>query len=404
MPRSEEQIDPAQPADASAAAPDDDAVVLEDVATPDEDSDVRHFKFRVSKKLTRRIDQYLVDRVPYLSRAGVQRLIEDGLVTVDGRKTKSSYKLKAGETVSMVAPPEPVNEIVPEDIPLDIVYEDEHFLALNKQADLIIHPARGRWHGTLVNGLAFYGHQWSNVNGVWRPGILHRLDRNTTGIMLVAKSDEAHWRIARQFENRTIQKTYVAVCHGVPELLSDVIDMPIGKDRYVREKQAIRKEENGGKHAVTKYEVQQMLDPAKVEDAPSSRLLSPTEGRARLGSSSNPYTLLQGHHPHDRNFKAPPGRFTFVKLWPKTGRTHQLRVHMAAIGYPMVGDTMYGGRVFESGEFRFERQALHAFEITFVHPATLKTMTLAAPVPPDMRQLLETLGGTVPQNVSAPAT
>jgi 23S rRNA pseudouridine1911/1915/1917 synthase len=400
MPQSEEQLDPVQVADASSAPAADDSVVVEDVATPDEDSDVRHFKFRVSKKLTRRIDQYLVDRVPYLSRAGVQRLIEDGLVTVDGRKTKSSYKLKAGETVSMVAPPEPVNEIVPEDIPLDIVYEDEHFLALNKQADLIIHPARGRWHGTLVNGLAFYGNKWSNVNGVWRPGILHRLDRNTTGIMLVAKSDEAHWRIARQFENRTIQKTYVAVCHGVPELLSDVIDMPIGKDRYVREKQAVRKEENGGKHAVTKYEVQEILDPSKVDGSSASE----EPGRGRLGSVSNPYTLLQGAHPHDRSFKAPPGRFSFVKLWPKTGRTHQLRVHMTAIGYPMVGDTMYGGRLFESGDFRFERQALHAFEITFVHPATLKPMTLSAPVPPDMRQLLETLGGTVPQNVSAPAT
>jgi 23S rRNA pseudouridine1911/1915/1917 synthase len=358
-----------------------DAPVVEDVATPDEDSDVRHFKFRVSKKLTRRIDQYLVDRVPYLSRAGVQRLIDDGLVTVDGRVIKASYKLKAGETVSMVAPPEQVNEIVPEDIPLDIVYEDEHFLALNKQADLIIHPARGRWHGTLVNGLAFYGSKWSNVNGAWRPGILHRLDRNTTGIMLVAKSDEAHWRIARQFENRTIQKTYVAVCHGVPELLGDVIDMPIGQDRYVREKQAVRKEENGGKPAVTKYEVQQILD------------------------AKTAYALNESAFPQDRKLKHPPGRFSFLKLWPKTGRTHQLRVHMTAVGYPMVGDTMYGGRVFESGEFRFERQALHAFEIRFVHPATLETMTLSAPLPPDMRQLVEILGGTVPaENVSPSPT
>jgi 23S rRNA pseudouridine1911/1915/1917 synthase len=366
----------------------DDTIVVEDVATPDEDSDVRHFRFRVSKKLTRRIDQYLVDRVPYLSRAGVQRLIDEGLVTVDGRTTKASYKLKAGETVSMVAPPEPVNEIVPEDIPLDIVYEDEHFLALNKQADLIIHPARGRWHGTLVNGLAFYGNKWSNVNGVWRPGILHRLDRNTTGIMLVAKSDEAHWRIARQFENRTIQKTYLAVCHGVPELLADVIDMPIGKDRYVREKQAVRKEENGGKPAVTKYEVQEILNP----------------GQAMPGSMGQAFTLHQGPHPHDRNFRAPPARFSFAKLWPKTGRTHQLRVHMAARGHPMVGDTMYGGRIFEAGEFRFERQALHAFEITFVHPATLQTMTLAAPVPPDMRRLLELLGSQTSENVSPAPT
>jgi 23S rRNA pseudouridine1911/1915/1917 synthase len=380
-----QDIPPADDDAPLADAVDDGAPVTEDVATPDEDSDVRHFKFRVSKKLTRRIDQYLVDRVPYLSRAGVQRLIDDGLVTVDGRTTKASYKLKAGETVSMVAPPEQVNEIVPEDIPLDIVYEDEHFLALNKQADLIIHPARGRWHGTLVNGLAFYGNKWSNVNGVWRPGILHRLDRNTTGIMLVAKSDEAHWRIARQFENRTIQKTYLAVCHGVPELLSDVIDMPIGKDRYVREKQAIRKEENGGKPAVTKYEVQEILNP----------------GQALPGSTGQAFTLSLGPHPHDRNFRAPPARFSFFKLWPKTGRTHQLRVHMSVHGHPMVGDTMYGGRIFESEGFRFERQALHAYEITFVHPATLQPITLSAPLPPDMQRLLEVLRAKDSQNVSA---
>jgi 23S rRNA pseudouridine1911/1915/1917 synthase len=380
--------------------------LIEDVATADEDSDIRHFQFKVSKKLTRRIDQYLVDRVPHLSRAGVQRLIDDGLVTVDGRTTKASYKLKAGETVTMVAPPEPVNEIVPEDIPLDIVYEDEHFLALNKQADLIIHPARGRWHGTLVNGLAFYGNKWSNVNGVWRPGILHRLDRNTTGIMLVAKSDEAHWRIARQFEQRTIQKTYLAICHGVPQLLGDVINMPIGKDRYIREKQAIRKEENGGKPAVTKYEVQAVLGEQAVtipSGAGSSRPGLTETGPGRPGSPGG-YTLLQSPHANDRHFKAPPGKFTFVKLWPKTGRTHQLRIHMATIGHPMVGDTMYGGRIFETEGFRFERQALHAFEITFVHPGSLEKMTLSAPVPPDMRQLMETLGGTVPQNVSSPAT
>src|SRR5947207_2232925 len=285
---------------------------IEAVAADADDQDVEHYRFRLGKNLTRRIDQYLVDRVPYLSRAGVQRLIEEGLVTVDGRKTKSSYKLKAGETVSMVAPPEQVNEIIPEDIPLDIVYEDEHFLALNKQADLIIHPARGRWTGTLVNGLVHYGKKWSTINGDWRPGILHRLDRNTTGIMLVAKSDEAHWRIARQFENRTIQKTYVAVVHGVPELLSDVIDAPIGKDKYIREKQAIRKEENGGRPAITKYEVQEVFQ--RVPDA----------------------TLHASTFASDRKFAPPPEKFAFVRLTPKTGRTHQLRVHMAALGHPMV--------------------------------------------------------------------
>lgn len=339
----------------------------------DEEQDVEHYRWRVAKNLTRRIDQYLVDRVGYLSRAGVQRLIDEGLVTVNGRPTKASYHPKVGDVVEMVAPPEPVSELIPEPIPLDVVYEDEHFMAINKQAGLMVHPARGKWTGTLVNGLVYYGSRWSGVNGNWRPGILHRLDRNTTGIMLIAKSDEAHWRLARQFENRTIQKTYVAVCHGVPELLADVIDLPIGKDRYVREKQAIRKESNGGRPAVTRYEVEEVFD---------------------LPTSS--FSLHASEHAADHRLAPPPQRFCSVKLTPKTGRTHQLRVHMSAIGFPMVGDTMYGGRIFESGGFRFDRQALHAYEITFVHPGTLETMTLQAPLPADMQSLLSVLRSSKP--------
>ncbi|HSU67698.1 MAG TPA: RluA family pseudouridine synthase [Tepidisphaeraceae bacterium] len=331
------------------------------------ENDVEHYHFRISKNLTRRIDQYLVDRVGYLSRNGVQRLIDEQLVKVNGKPIKASYHPKTGDQIEMVAPPEPVNEIVPEPIPLEILYEDDHLMALNKQADLIVHPARGRWNGTLVNGLVHYGAKWSTINGNWRPGILHRLDRNTTGVMLVAKSDEAHWRVARQFENRTIQKTYVAVVHGVPSLRSDVIDMPIGKDRYVREKQAVRKEANGGKPAVTLYEVRETF-----EMPPAA-------------------SLETGSFPADRNKPRPPEKFSFVKLSPKTGRTHQLRVHMASIGHPIVGDTMYGGRVFVHGDFRLERQALHAFEITFVHPVTLQMMTVNAPLPPDMTRLLEIL-------------
>ena len=332
-------------------------------ADVDVEEEVEHFRFQLSKTLTRRLDQYLHDRIPYLSRNGVQRLIDDGLVKINGKPvTKSSYKPKAGDVIEMVAPPEPVNEIVPEPIPLDIVYEDEHLLAINKQANLVVHPARGVWTGTLVNGLVYYGAKWSTVNGEWRPGILHRLDRNTTGIMLVAKSDEAHWRIARQFENRTIQKTYVALVHGVPPLLSDVIDMPIGKDRYVREKQAVRKEENGGRPAVTYYEVKETFENAGV--------------------------LQPSTYEKDRKLPMPPGRFAFVKLTPKTGRTHQLRVHMMARGHPMVGDTMYGGRIFEMGDFRLARQALHAAEISFVHPGTLERMTLQAPLAKDFEELM----------------
>jgi 23S rRNA pseudouridine1911/1915/1917 synthase len=349
-----------------------------------EGADVEHFHWRVSKNLTRRIDQYLVDRIGYLSRAGVQRVIADGLVKVNGRVIKASYRPREGDEIDMVAPPEPVNELVPEPIPLDILYEDDDFLALNKQADLIVHPARGRWTGTLVNGLVHYGKKWSLAGGSWRPGILHRLDRNTTGVMLVAKSEEAHWRLARQFENRTIQKTYMAICHGVPELLSDVIDRPIGQDRYVREKQAVRKLEAGGKPAVTLYEtLETFASPAGI-------------------------SLGESEHAHDRKLPTPPERFSLMKLSPKTGRTHQLRVHMAAVGNPMVGDTMYGGRVFRiarpgasapgagaGGEiFEFTRQALHAAEITFVHPVTLATMTLKAPLPKDMQELTSILRGS----------
>lgn len=339
----------------------------------DDSADVEHFRFRIGKNLTRRIDQYLVDRVPYLSRNGVQRLIGEGLVKVNGKIIKASYHPREGDAVEMVAPPEPVNEIVPEAIPLEILYEDEHLLALNKQADLMVHPARGKWTGTLVNGLIYYGQKWSTLNGNWRPGILHRLDRNTTGVMLVAKSDEAHWRVARQFENRTIQKTYLAVVHGVPELLADLIDMPIGQDRYVREKQAVRKESNGGRPAITKYEVQEICE---------------TSGDA---------VLHESEFASDRRSPMPPAKFAFLRLSPKTGRTHQLRVHMTAVGHPMVGDTMYGGRIFQQGPFRFERQALHAYEITFVHPVTLNPMTIQAPIPPDMANLLKLLRG---ENVS----
>src|SRR6476620_1235412 len=147
----------------------------DDPAIESDEQDLKHYQWRVTKNLTRRIDQYLVDRVGYLSRAGVQRLVGEGLVKVNGRVVKSSYHPRNGDVVEMVAPPEPVSELVPEDIPLDIIYEDEHFLALNKQANLIVHPARGVWRDALVNGLVFYGQKWSLLNGNWLPGILHRL-------------------------------------------------------------------------------------------------------------------------------------------------------------------------------------------------------------------------------------
>lgn len=355
-----------------------------------EPSPIRKFEWTLGKDLERRVDQYVVDRVGYLSRAEVQRLIEEGFVTVNGKKTKSSYHPKLRDIVKVDAPPPRSSTIEPEDIPLTIVYEDDHLLAINKQTNLIVHPARGKWNGTLVNALVHYGRvhgsKWSTVNGPWRPGILHRLDKNTTGIMLVAKSDEAHWRLARQFENRTIQKTYLAITHGVPALTSDVIDAPIGRDKYIREKQAVRKIDTGAKEAVTRYEVMEEIgDPAIA---------------AVLPDAAPRFILHNGDFVKDQRNKAPPGRFAMMKLTPKTGRTHQLRVHLSHIGHPIVGDTLYGGRVVETtddpaeaGHFRFDRQALHAFQISFIHPVTLNRLTLEAPLRDDILELKRILNG-----------
>ena len=335
----------------------------------------REMTFRVARDLANRLDKYLVDRVGYLSRAQIQNLIDVGAVRVNGRPAKASYKPREHDVVLVTAPPPRADTIEPEPIPLDVVYEDEHLIALNKQADLMVHPARGRWHGTLVNGLIHYAKQWSTVRGPHRPGILHRLDRNTTGIILVAKTDEAHWRLGRQFELRTIRKTYLALAHGVPALLADQIDMPIGKDAYVRERMAVRKLTSGGKTAQTEYDVLEKfpLDEAAVRD--------------RLG-----WRLLKGAHASDQSHREPPPGFALVKLKPHTGRTHQLRVHLSWVGHPIVGDTMYGGRVVEyhadGRTVHFNRQALHAAEITFTHPRTLKPMTLAAPLPADIAALL----------------
>ncbi len=359
----------------------DDAPIDDDgdeVATPDTpDTSTRRHVFRVGRDLDNRLDKYLVDRVGHLSRAEVQRLIKEKAVTVNGKSVKASHKPREGEEVIVSAPPPRRETIEPEPIPLDVLYEDDHLLAINKQSNLIVHPARGVWNGTLVNGLIHYAKSWSTVRGPHRPGILHRLDRNTTGVMLVAKSDEAHWRLGRQFENRTIKKTYLAVAHGIPELQADMIDLPIGPDAYVRERQAVRKIEKGGKTATTQYQVEETF-----RDPPESMGLK----------------LVRGDNPNDLRHKEPYAGFSLIRLKPRTGRTHQLRVHLSFKGYPIVGDTMYGGRVIEfhdAGETKhFARQALHAAEITFTHPRTLQPTTIAAPLPPDIEDLLSRLRGT----------
>ena len=362
---------------------DDDDADLEgdgDEAQPVADAPMRRLTFRVSRDLDNRLDKYLVDRVGHLSRAEVQRLIKEGAVLVNGKTSKASYGPRENDEVVVDAPPKRSETIEAEPIPLDVLYEDEHLLAINKQSDLIVHPARGKWNGTLVNGLIHYAKEhatsWSTVRGPQRPGILHRLDRNTTGVMLVAKSDEAHWRMGRQFENRTIKKTYLAVTHGVPALLADLIDLPIGPDAYVRERMAVRKLEKGGKTAQTQYQVEETF---------------------RKPPETMGLRLLKGDNPNDQRHKEPAAGFSLIRLKPRTGRTHQLRVHLSFKGHPIVGDTMYGGHVIEYHDegqtVHFKRQALHAAEITFTHPRTLKPTTIAAPLPADIRALLSRLRG-----------
>jgi 23S rRNA pseudouridine1911/1915/1917 synthase len=269
---------------------------------PIDDDQAEHARLRIRRKLPgRRLDKYLHSRFPRLSRTAIQRLIKQGAITVNGTEVKASYEMSGGDVVDLVLPPPEPREVVAEYMPLEILYEDEHLIGLNKPAGIICHPARADQTGTLVNGLMHYANELSHGEDPFRPGIVHRLDKNTTGIMLVAKSDEAHWRLSLQFERRTVQKTYLAIVHGNPHLDGDTIDAPIGIHPVVREKFAVMVRENKldiAKNAVTHYEVGERYD-----------------------------------------------NFALVKLYPKTGRTHQLRVHMSYIGHPIAGDTMYGGRV-----------------------------------------------------------
>lgn len=323
---------------------------------PADDERLMHSRLRIRRRLPgRRLDKYLHGRFPHLSRAAIQRLIKDEAITINGRPTKASYEMAAGDLVELVMPaPRPL-EIVPQDIPLEIIYEDDHLIAINKSAGIVCHPARSEQTGTIVNALAFHADRLSHGGDPFRPGIVHRLDKNTTGVMLVAKSDEAHWRLGLQFERRTVQKTYVAVVEGELHLDADMIDAPIGVHPTVREKFAVMIRENKidiGKSAVTYYEAAERF-----------------------------------------------AGYTLVKLFPKTGRTHQLRVHMSHIRHPIIGDRMYGGRIVSeqlllgrgSNEPLFEHQALHAWQIEFRHPISEQRMRIEAPFPERLRRLIELL-------------
>jgi len=317
----------------------------------------RVFRHRVRKRIVgRRLDKYLHGRYPRISRTLLQKYIKQGQVTVNDLPTKASYEPAAGDLVRIVLPPPPPSEVLPEDIPLDIVYEDEWIIVINKAVNMVCHPAYAGQTGTVANAVAYHVGKLSAGDDPFRPGIVHRLDKNTTGLLLVAKTDEAHWRVSLQFERRTVKKQYFAVCEGRVELDSDVINKPLAP------------------HPST---TQRMILPSAMPPRQAMFKEAITEYRVN--------TRYRG--------------YTTVDLFPRTGRTHQLRVHMSSIGHPILGDSLYGGRILSewdlSGEGSLEplitHQALHARKLSLMHPIRETPLSLEAPLPPRLLHILDIL-------------
>jgi 23S rRNA pseudouridine1911/1915/1917 synthase len=282
----------------------------------------------------KRLDLFLSNVQQEISRSQLQRLIELEKVSVNGLPVLAKYKVKPGDIVEVNVPdPKPL-DLPAEDIPLNIVYEDECLVVVDKPPGMVVHPAPGHSTGTLVNALLHHCPDLTGIGGVERPGIVHRLDKDTSGLVLVAKTETAHRSLARQFKQRTIQKVYLALVRGIVKAHSGVIDLPIGRHKIHRKKMAPRKE--GGREATTAYEV-------------------------------------IAHY----------GHFTYLRLYPKTGRTHQIRVHVASLGHPVIGDTTYGGKLDEK-YMKMPRQALHAHKLEIVHPLSQETKIFVAPLPHDM--------------------
>jgi 23S rRNA pseudouridine1911/1915/1917 synthase len=303
-----------------------------------------------------RLDQYLASLFPDYSRTVIQKAIDAQAVSVNGKPAKASYKVRSNDLVR-VQLPEPTHDLpVPEDIALDILFEDEFLAIINKPADMVVHPAKGHWSGTLVNAIQFRFANLSQVGGEHRPGIVHRLDRDTSGVILVAKEERTHRDLSLQFETRKVFKEYVALTAGVPDRDSDYIESRIGHHPHDRIKMIATDEEDDGKEACSYYEV--------IE-----------------------------------RFRG----YSFCCIQPRTGRTHQIRVHLASIGCPVLADKIYSGRdglrlsdlvpslVPERDEILLVRQALHAHRLRFQHPRTGQIVEARAPLPAEFNKTLAAL-------------
>lgn len=285
-----------------------------------------------------RADVFLAAKLG-VSRSNMQKLLEDGRVKRGEKIIKANYKVRAGEMFVVDIPePEPI-EAVPENIPLDIIYEDDDVVVLNKARGMVVHPAPGNYTGTLVNALLYHCSNLSGINSAIRPGIVHRLDKDTSGIMIVAKNDAAHISLSQQIQSKTAVRTYLAVVRGNIKTDSGTIETQIARDKNDRKKMAVVKE--GGRDAITDYEVLERF-----------------------------------------------GKYTLVRCKLRTGRTHQIRVHMEYLGYPLVGDPKYSPM---KTPFAIKGQALHSHTLEFTHPRTGERMKFEAPLPEDMHKIITRL-------------
>jgi len=296
-----------------------------------------------------RLDRALAQLVPDLSRERLKALILESQVEIGGRPvTDPSLKVVAGQDFAITLPPPVEAEAIPQDIPLVVIHEDDDLIVIDKPAGMVVHPAAGNPDGTLVNALLHHcAGRLSGIGGVARPGIVHRIDKDTSGLLVVAKTDKAHEGLARQFKDHSIERRYAAIVNGHPAPPAGTVDTWIGRSDADRKKMAVHRE-GRGKHAVTHY-----------------RTVEPLRGAAH------------------------------VECRLETGRTHQVRVHMAHIGHPLIGDPVYGKRQkgFKSilETLGFERQALHARTLGFIHPVTSHAMSFESPIPADMQELLSQL-------------
>ena len=302
---------------------------------------MRRLKFLVdSNHKSLRLDVFLSKSQNEFSRSRLKKLIQQDCVSVNNYPVTAKYKLKTGDKITLSVPATSASKLEPELIPLKIIYEDEVMLAIDKPAGMVVHPAPGHAKGTLVNALLNHCSNLSGIGGVERPGIVHRLDKDTSGVVLVAKNETAHRALARQFKNRKIKKTYLALVRGLVKSTSGIIETSVGRHKTNRKKMTT--DADWGRQAQTRYEVLETL-----------------------------------------------GHFSYLKVFPKTGRTHQIRVHLASIHHPVLGDKLYGGKI-TGPHIKMQRQALHAHRIEIVHPISKQPLVFEAPVPPDIDDYLRT--------------